>query len=133
MREKKVKNQQIRKAEELRAIDFQSKEGKKRRIKELVSNKQKTSLQWISTIAMVPIESVIEILAEDSNFLIKDDYVFVQKMPIRSESTMPKDRRASAQELREREEKLTQGICPICNNLFEPSHEFCANCGNVLK
>ncbi|MGC9778061.1 MAG: hypothetical protein HZR80_02340 [Candidatus Heimdallarchaeota archaeon] len=130
---KESKIQQYRKPEELREIDFQSKEGKKIKIKELVSNKEKTSLQWISTITMIPIESVIEILAEDSNFIIEDDYVLIQKMPAKSESTMPEDRRASAQELREREEKLAQGICPICNNLFEPNREYCSNCGYVLK
>lgn len=130
---KESKIQQYRKAEELREIDFQSKEGKKRRIKELVNNKEKTSLQWISTITMIPIESVIEILTEDPNFTIEEDYVLIQKIPAKGESTMPEDRRASAQELREREEKLAQGICPICNNPFEPNREYCANCGFVLK
>ncbi len=125
--------QQYRKAEELREINFQSKEGKKIKIKELVSNKEKTSLQWISTITMIPIESVIETLTEDPNFIIEDNYVLIQKMPAKSESTMPEVRRASAQELREREEKLAQGICPICDNPFEPNREYCYNCGYVLK
>ncbi|NPE08113.1 MAG: hypothetical protein GNW80_07520 [Asgard group archaeon] len=127
------KIQQIRKADELRTIDFQSKDGQKRKIKELLSNKEKTSLEWISTITMIPIDSVIEILIEDPNFIIKDDYVLIQKMLAKSESTMPDERRVSAQELREREEKLAQGICPICSNFFEPNREYCSNCGFVLK
>ena len=91
-----------------------------------MSNKEKTSLEWISTITMIPIDSVIEILTEDPNFIIKDDYVLIQKMLAKSESTMPEERRVSAQELREREEKLAQGICPICSNFFEPNREYCS-------
>ena len=127
------KIQQIREAEELGEIDFQSKEGKKRKIKELLSNKEKTSLQWISTVTMIPIESVIEILTEDSNFIIKDDSVLIAKMLAKSESTMPEERRISAQELRERKEKIAEGICPICSNSLEPNKEYCSNCGYVLK
>ncbi|MCG3252563.1 MAG: hypothetical protein KAX09_01840 [Candidatus Heimdallarchaeota archaeon] len=132
-KETESKIQQIRKADELRAIDFQSKDGKKRKIKELLSYKEKTSLQWISTVTMIPIESVIEILTEDSNFIIKDDSVLFAKMLAKSESTMPDERRVSAQELREREEKIAEGICPICSNSFEPNSEYCPNCGYVLN
>jgi len=110
-----------------------TKDNKENEIKKLVSNKQKTSLQWISTIAMIPIETVIEILTEDPNFIVEDDYVLHQKIPIKSDSTILDDRKASAQELREKEEKIAKGICPICNTPFEPSHEFCSNCGYVLK
>ncbi len=115
------------------SVDRSIKKDKESEIKKLVSNKQKTSLQWISTIAMVPIDTVIEILTKDPNFVIKDDYVLIQKMPVKSESTIPEDKRAIAQELREKEEKIAKGICPICNTPFEPSHEFCSNCGYVLK
>ena len=125
--------QQTRKEEELRETDFQSKEEEKRKIIELVSKKQKTSLQWISTIAMIPIETVIEILTKDPNFVIKDDYVLIQKIQAKRESTIPEDRRESPQELREIKKKLAQGICPICNTPFESGHEFCSNCGYLLK
>ena len=82
---------------------------------------------------MIPIETVIEILTEDPNFIVEDDSVLIKKMPAKGESTMPEDRRASAQELREKEEKIAKGICPICNTPFEPSWEYCSNCGYVLK
>ncbi|MCK5046817.1 MAG: hypothetical protein KAS22_09575 [Candidatus Heimdallarchaeota archaeon] len=82
---------------------------------------------------MIPIETVIEILTEDPNFIIKDDYVFYQKMLGKKESTIPADKRASPQELREKEEKIAKGICAICNTPLEPDWEFCPNCGYVLK
>lgn len=115
------------------SVDGSIKEDKGSEIKKLVSTKQKTSLQWISTIAMVPIETVIEILTEDPNFIIRDDYVLNQRIPTKNESTMAVDSRASAQELREREEKIAQGICPTCNNPFELNRVYCSNCGYVLK
>ncbi len=51
----------------------------------------------------------------------------------KKESTIPADKRASPQELREKEEKIAKGICPICNTPLEPDWEFCPNCGYVLK
>ena len=96
-----------------KSVDGSIKEDKESEIKKLVSNKQKTSLQWISTIAMIPIETVIEILTEDPDFIIEYEYVVNKKLLMK--------------------EEIAKRICSICKTPFEPSHEFCANCGNVLK
>ncbi len=114
-------------------FDELSNEKEESKIKKLVSNKQKTSLQWISAVTMIPIERVIEILTEDPNFLFEDDSVLNQNMLTESESSTTKDSIVSVQDLRERKEKIAKGICPTCNNPFESNRVYCSNCGNILN
>lgn len=90
-----------------------SAEEEQTKVKDLVSKRQKTSMMYISNITSIPQERIIEIILADPDFIIEYEYVLNQKLLAKKE--IPKE------------------LCPICKTPFEPSHEFCANCGNILK
>ncbi|NHK32812.1 MAG: hypothetical protein FK730_15790, partial [Asgard group archaeon] len=41
------------------------------RLKDLADDKEKTNLQWISTVTAIPIERIVKTLAEDPNFMVE--------------------------------------------------------------
>jgi len=92
---------------------YLSAEEEQTKVKDLVSKREKTSIMYISNITLLPPERIIEIILDDPDFIIEYEYVINQKF-------LPK-------------KEITKDLCPICKTPFEPSHEFCANCGNILK
>ena len=90
-----------------------SAEEEQTKVRDLVSKRQKTSIMYISNITLLPPERIIEIILDDPDFIIEYEYVINKKLLMK--------------------EEIAKRICSICNTPFEPSHEFCSNCGNVLK
>ncbi len=92
---------------------YLSAEEEQTKVKDLVSKRQKTSIMYISNITLLPQERIIEIILDDPDFIIEYEYVINKKLLMK--------------------EEIAKRICSICNTPFEPSHEFCSNCGYVLK
>lgn len=59
---------------------FLLKQEQKNKIDELINKKQKTSLQWLSAVMVLPIDKVIQILYENPNYKIEDDFVINLKI-----------------------------------------------------
>ncbi len=113
----------------LAKADDLSKEVQKDNIKELIGNKQKTSLQWLSTVTMISIDELIDYLSKDSNYKIENNNVVNLKMQTEKEFKF-KDRATITQEAKE---KIPKRICPICNIQIESDWKFCVYCGCVLE
>ncbi|NHJ38965.1 MAG: hypothetical protein FK731_02955 [Asgard group archaeon] len=113
--------------------EFITEEEVKERIKDLADDKEKTNLQWLSTITAIPIERIVKTLAEDTNFIIENDYVINKKMLVKEEKMGIRERIERAQLREIRKKKLEKNICPKCNNSFEPSSIYCLSCGIELK
>ncbi|MHA1532090.1 MAG: hypothetical protein ACTSR6_08840 [Candidatus Heimdallarchaeota archaeon] len=90
-----------------------SAEEEQTKVKDLVSKRQKTSIMYVSNRTSIPQERIIEIILDDPDFMIEHEYVVNKKLLMK--------------------EEIAKRICSICKTPFEPSHEFCANCGNILK
>ena len=92
---------------------YLSAEEEQTKVKDIVSKRKKTSLMYVSNITLLPQERIIEIILDDPDFIIEYEYVVNKKFLAI--------------------EEMTKKLCPICKTPYEPSHEFCSNCGNILK
>ncbi len=90
-----------------------SAEEEQTKVKDLVSKREKTSLMYVSNITLLPQQRIIEIILDDPDFIIEHEYVVNKKFFAIEETT--------------------KKLCSICKTPYEPNHEFCSNCGNILK
>jgi hypothetical protein len=90
--------------------DSLSPEEEQTKVKNLVSERQKTSIMYISNITSLQKQRVIEILLADPDYIIEHEYVINKKL-------LPK------------EEKIPLESCPQCENPVKPNWEYCSNCG----
>lgn len=102
-------------------------------IRSVISEKQKTSLWWISTKITMPKERIIELITEDPNYAIENEYIINIGLLGQEEAITYTERKLLAQKAKEREEKLAVGICPECDNPFEIGADYCLNCGIYLE
>lgn len=123
--EYKARTKQSKKTEGLSEKSSLSMEEAKVKVIDLVSKRQKTSIMYISTRTLLPNEIVIEILLEDPDFIIEDEFVINKKMPAK--------RVIKTQEMKRIEDKIAAGFCPVCGTPLDSSWEYCSNCGYVLK
>ncbi|MCK5185406.1 MAG: zinc ribbon domain-containing protein [Candidatus Heimdallarchaeota archaeon] len=123
--EYKARTRQSKKTEGLTEKRSLSMEEEKVKVIDLVSKRQKTSIMYISNRTLLPNEIIIEIISEDPDFIIEDEFVINKKMPVK--------RTIKTQEMKRIEDKIAAGFCPVSGTPLKPDWEFCANCGYVLK
>lgn len=123
--EYKARTKQSKKTEGLSEKSSLSMEEAKVKVIDLVRKRQRTSIMYISTRTLLPNERVIEILLEDPDFIIEDEFVINKKMPVK--------RTIKTQEMKRIEDKIATGFCPVCDTPLDPSWEYCSNCRYVLK
>ena len=101
------------------------------KIKNLIFDKKKVSLFWVSKATLIPIERIIEILSNDVNYSIKNDYIINQRF-LEPDKSLDYKFVEGDIDIKEKERKIAEGICPFCDNLFPKGSEYCPNCGNYL-
>ncbi|NHJ31638.1 MAG: zinc ribbon domain-containing protein [Asgard group archaeon] len=104
---------------------YQSVEEEQNKVFEIISKRQKTGILYISNLSSLPKERIVEILADNPDFAIEDEFVINKKLLEKEE--------LKSKELKEIKEKMAQGFCPKCNFSLEPEWDFCGNCGYILK
>ena len=79
----------------------------KLRISRLITDKNFVNIDWISSVTLIPIETVYELISEEEIYQIDRDKVILKK--------------------------LSEGICPGCNNEYSTRAEFCPICGEKIN
>ena len=79
----------------------------RKRISELITDKNYVSINWINSVTLVPIETIYELISQDESFRLVDDKVI--------------------------RKKLLEGICPGCDVLYSTYSNYCPNCGEKLE
>ena len=80
----------------------------KSRITSLITDKNFVSINWISAITLIPIETVFNLISQEEFYQIEGDKVIRRK--------------------------IKTGICPECSGHYSTYTEYCPNCGeNIIK
>jgi len=82
------------------------------KVMDIVSKRDKTSLLYINNITSIPTERIVNLLIDDPDYEIKNEYVLNKEMLIK--------------------EELKKLICPECNNPIELGAKYCSTCGLEL-
>lgn len=84
---------------------FTTEEAKKR-ISDLKIDENYVSINWISSVTLLPIETIYELISLDETYILKDDKVI--------------------------RKKLLEGVCFECGTSYSTYNNFCPNCGVEL-
>lgn len=116
---------EMKKALEKSETTYLSEEAERKKIIDLIGNKQKVSLLYLCNRSSLPKQRVIEIVLQETNFRLEGEYL----IDISASAMEGTWEISSDQEKKGREEKIAEGICPECNNPIDPSSEYCKSCG----
>ena len=78
----------------------------KKRISQLITDKNYVNINWISSVTLIPIEVVYELISQEESYQVDKDKV-IQK-------------------------KIMKGICPECSGQYSTYTEYCPNCGEKI-
>jgi hypothetical protein len=116
---------EMKKASEKSETTYLSEEAERKKIIDLIGNKQKVSLLYLCKRTSLPRQRVIDIVLQETNFRLEGEYL----IDISASAEEVTREISKDQEMKAKKEKIAEGVCPECNNPIDPSSEYCKTCG----
>jgi hypothetical protein len=88
-------------------------EEKIQKIKEVLNQREKTSVLYVSNLTLIPAQKIISLLTNDPDYILVDEFIFRNVLI----------------------EKITpnENICSICKNPIKPGQKYCSSCGHIFN
>ncbi len=119
-RKKALEEYETSKKKMKKTKSIHSSDMEKKLVMDIIRQREKTGIVFISTRTKIPQEKIIEIINENPDYFIENEYVLKKK-------------KLAEVTIREKDVEITKKICPNCDTPIEAGWDHCSNCGVRLK